>query len=497
MLPRVRTLGAMVAKPPPFFRLATLLFFLAGLSATAATPARPNVVVILLDNLGREWFGAYGSEENCTPNIDRLARTGVLAENCYTPPVCGPSRIVLLTGRYPHTTGFRLHHDAALYSGGGLDSQREILFPRPFRDAGYTTAIAGKWQVNNLYDEPDVLRRHGFDEQLVWPGSVDTNKVKGADLTRYWDAVKRENVEETVEFIQHIESRYWDPVFLRNGKREELKGRFGPDVAQEFAVDFVRRHRDRPFLLYYPMTLTHGHTFTFPVVPTPLNMDPNRPHQEMYADMLRYADKLIGDFIAELERLGLRDNTIVVVASDNGTEKSFSARRGGRRVQGGLYNLTEAGGNVALLVNSPRLVPGGRTLPLADFTDVYPTLCDMAGVPLPPGHVPDGVSFAAFLRGAPGAVPPREWILNEYHTTRVVRDRQFKLYNDGRFFDATNDPEEQHDLAARLSPPLAAARQRLQQVLGSLPPDVPPPFLLLSQSGFKLRNDEKAKAQKQ
>jgi arylsulfatase A len=275
-----------------------------------------------------------------------------------------------------------------------------------------------------------------------------------------------------------------------------LRGRFGPDVTQEFAVDFVRRHRDRPFLLYYPMTLTHGHTFTFPVVPTPLNLDPNRPHQEMYADMLRYADKLIGDFIAELERLGLRDNTIIVVASDNGTEKSFSARRGGRRVQGGLYNLTEAGGNVALMVNAPKLVPGGRTLPLTDFSDVYPTLCDLAGIPLDRGHAPDGVSFAAFLRGAPGAVPPREWILNEYHTTRVVRDRQFKLYSDGRFFDATNDPEEQHDLAARTSPPLVAARQRLQQVLGSQPPDVPPPFLLLSQSGFKLRNDERAKNQR-
>ena len=473
-----------------------VLSVLLGSVAPAATPARPNVVLILLDNLGREWIGAYGSEENCTPNLDRLARTGVLAENCYTPPVCGPSRTVLLTGRYPHSTGFRLHHDAALYSGGGLDPKREILFPRLFRAAGYATAIAGKWQVNNLYDEPDVLTRHGFDEQLVWPGSVDTDKVRGADLKRYWDAVKCENVEETVEFIQNIESRYWDPVFLRNGRRETLRGRFGPDVTQEFAVDFVRRHRDRPFLLYYPMTLTHGHTFTFPVVPTPLNLDPNRPHQEMYADMLRYADKLIGDFIAELERIGLRDNTIVVVASDNGTENSFSARRGGRRVQGGLYNLTEAGGNVALLVNAPKLVPGGRTLPLTDFSDVYPTLCDLAGIPLDRGHAPDGVSFAAFLRGAPGAVPPREWILNEYHTTRVVRDRQFKLYSDGRFFDATNDPEEQHDLAARTSPPLVAARQRLQQVLGSQPPDVPPPFLLLSQSGFKLRNEERAKNQR-
>lgn len=482
--------------PPPLRLLvvASWCLLAATVTAAAAPPERPNVVVILLDNLGREWFGAYGSEEECTPHIDRLARTGVLAENCYTPPVCGPSRIVLLTGRYPHRTGFRLHHDAALYSGGGLDPRREVLFPRLFRTAGYATAIAGKWQVNNLYDEPDVLTRHGFDEQLVWPGSVDADKVKGADRRRYWDAVKREDVDATVEFIQQIESRYWEPVFLRNGRREVLRGQFGPDVAQAFAVDFVRRHRDRPFLLYYPMLLTHGHTFTVPVVPTPLNRDPNRPAREMYADMVRYADRLVGEFVAELERLGLRERTILVVASDNGTEKGFSARRGGRTVQGGLYALTEAGGNVALLVNSPRLVPGGRTLPLADFTDLYPTLCDLAGIAPAPEHGTDGVSFAEFLRGAPGAVPPREWILNEYHTTRVVRDRQFKLYNDGRFFDVTNDAVEQHDLAASAAPAVAAARARLGGVLAGLPPDVAPPFRLLSQSGFKLRQEERARA---
>jgi hypothetical protein len=93
-------------------------------------------------------------------------------------------------------------------------------------------------------------------------------------------------------------------------------------------------------------------------------------------------------------------------------------------------------------------------------------------------------------------VAPREWILNEYHTTRVVRDRQFKLYNDGRFFDAVNDPEEQHDLARRTEAPLIAARQGLQRVLAGLPADVEPPFLLRSQSGFNLRNDERAKQQR-
>jgi arylsulfatase A-like enzyme len=457
----------------------------------AAETPPPNIVFILLDNVGQEWFGCYGSEENCTPNIDRLAREGVRIENCYAAPVCGPSRTMLLTGRYPHSTGFRLHHDAALYSGGGLDPSREIIFPRLLRDAGYATAITGKWQINNVYDEPEALVQHGFDESLVWPGSIDATKLPAAEMERFADIVRRQSYEEAVAFNRHIESRYWDPVFLRNGKREELQGRFGPDVSLEFALDFLRRHREGPFFLYLPMMLTHGQSFTQNVVPTPLNRDANRPHHEMFADMLRYADRQIGEVVTELEQLGLRENTIVFVASDNGTEKQLCARRNGRLVQGDLYSLSEAGGNVVLLANSPRLIPGGRTMPLADFTDFYPTICELAGARLAPEHRPDGQSFAAFLLGQPGGRPPRSWILNEYHETRVVRDAQFKLYSDGRLYDANSDPAEQHDLSQSADPSIIAARRRLQQVLDSLPPDNPPPFPLRSLSAFKIRGEAK------
>jgi arylsulfatase A-like enzyme len=472
------------------FVVSFLALAAAGWAATA--PTRPNIVFMLLDNVGQEWFGCYGSEEKCTPNIDRLAATGVRVENCYTAPICGPSRTVLLTGRYPHRTGFRLHHDAALYSGGGLDPRREVLFPRALRDAGYVTGLAGKWQVNNLYDEPTVLREHGFTEHLAWPGSVDADQVRGAERERYWDAVRRESVEETVAFIQHIESRYWDPVFIRNGRREVHPGKFGPDVAHAYALDFLRRNRDRPFLLYLPMVLVHGETYTRPVVPTPDNRTPGRSEQQMFADMLRYGDRLVGEIVAELENLGLRENTIVFVASDNGTESRFKARRNGRVVPGGLYTLTEAGGNVVLLANAPARIPGGRTLPLADFTDVYPTVCELAGVPVPPEHGVDGRSFAGFLLGQPRARPHRDWILNEYHDVRVVRDTRYKLYSDGRFFDVEADPAETHDLKTDGRAEAIGARRRLQQVLATLPPDTPAPFLLRSQSGFKLRTEARA-----
>ncbi len=467
--------------------------FALGSASFAAAPPPPNIVFILLDNIGQEWFGSYGSEEKCTPNFDRLAREGVRFEHCYTMPICGPSRTVLLTGRQPYRTGFTLHHDAALYGGGGLDPKREVTFPRLFRDAGYATAIAGKWQINNLYDEADALTRHGFGEQLVWPGSIDVDRVPPAEMAVFHDAVRRESVPDTGAFMNKIESRYWNPVFLRNGRREVLAGRFGPDVTQEFAVDFLRRHRDRPFLLYYPLHLAHGQSFSEPVVATPLNRDPNRPHHAMYADMVRYADRLVGDLVRVLDELKLRDNTILFVASDNGTESSLTARRNGRDVKGGLYTLIESGSDVAMLANCPKQIPGGRVVPLADFADVFPTVCELAGLALPPGVTLDGKSCAAFLRGQSGAKPPREWIFNQLHTLRIVRDERFKLYSDGRFFDANADSDEQHDLSASdLSPEAAASRGKLQRALASLPADAPPPFPLRSQAMFKLRAAERA-----
>lgn len=444
----------------------------------------PNIVFILLDNLGQEWLGCYGSEEGVTPNIDRLAREGFRVKHCYTPPVCGTSRVAALTGRYPFRSGMVMHHDAALYSGGGLQPETELTFARVLRDAGYHTMITGKWQINNLYDEPGILERHGFDESLVWPGSIDEDKVTDEEMAKFRRLVSQADTDFTSKFISNIESRYWDPVFLRNGKREVHPGRFGPDVSQEFAFEFLNREHDRPFLLYHAMTLTHGDTFLHPVVPTPLNRDPDRPHQEMFTDMVRYADQLVGDLVDELERTGLRENTIVIVATDNGTEKERVARARGRKIRGDLYQLTEAGGDVGLLVNVPGRIPAGRTTPLADFSDLLPTMADFAGAEIPDDYVIDGVSFADAARGKVD-VGPRSWIFNQYGDDRVVRNLRYKLYNDGRMYDAEADFDEEHDLADSDALAHRRAKRELQAVLDSLPENSPPPFPLRSQTAFK------------
>ena len=140
-----------------------------------------------------------------------------------------------------------------------------------------------------------------------------------------------------------------------------------------------------------------------------------------------------------------------------------------------------------MIVYGPGMVPGGRTLKLADFSDLLPTFCELADTPLPPGVTLDGRSFAKTLLD-PAVPEPRQWIFNQYHEERVVSDGRFKLYADGRLLDLAHDVDELHDLASSSDPATSEARRRLQAALDSLPPDCPPPFPLRSQSVFRLRS---------
>ena len=476
------------------WRLTLLLLACAApVAAQRSADPRPNIVVILLDNIGQEWFGCYGSEERATPNIDRLASTGVRFANCYTTTVCGPARVQLLTGRYPFRTGWYLHHDAALYSGGGFDWNREVTIARVLRDAGYVTGIAGKWQVNNLYDQPDAIQQHGFQESLVWPGSIDRDKVEAGFMAKFQDGIRNADADFLQEATRKIESRYWDPVMIRNGRREVRKGKYGPDEYQAFALDFMQRNRERPFFFYHSVVLAHGASAADHISTTPETRDrPPTTDKEAYAAMVRYADKQVADFIAGLEKLGLRDNTLVVIATDNGTEASLSGRRNGRVVKGGLYSMAESGANVPFIVNSPKLVPGGRTGSLIDFADLFPTLCEVAKAQPPASVKLDGQSFAGYLSGR--SPLPRTWIFGHYRPDRVVRDTRFKLWNNGRLFDMEADPGETQPIAAGKNPEADRARTRLQAVLDGMPADTPLPFPHRSLSAFRQISAAKKKS---
>lgn len=457
--------------------LVATLALLATHTATAADRP-PNFLFILGDNLGKDWIGCYGSDEQTTPHIDKLAQGGVRFLNCWMTAYCSTSRAAILTGRYGFRTGWHTHHDAAIYGGGGFDWQREITFARLLHDAGYATAITGKWQINDLYDQPEALQRHGFDEHLVWTGAL----VGQGNADQRWR-------EQTSQQVRELESRYWNPIVFRNGQRVELTGRFGPDVYADYLIDFLRRNKDRPFLACYATPLTH-----IPTVTTPASPDPAAGQREQFVGMVRYLDSQVGRLVSELERLGLRDDTIVVFTTDNGSSRKLSGTVGGKMVPGGLGGITEPGLDVPLVVNCPGRVRAGKVSDaLVDCTDFFATFADLAGSPLPGDRVIDGRSFAAELDGRRPAGQTRQWMFTVYAGTRAIRDHRFKLYGDGRLFDIRADWLEKRDLAHSQQPEVVSARKRLQPVLDGLPPDVDLPFAPRSSSAFKLQASRQQK----
>ncbi len=414
-------------------------------AAAAEEASRPNFLIILVDDLGPEWLGCYGSEHK-TPKIDQLAREGMRFTIAWATPLCTPTRHELLTGRYPFRTGWTTHHDAPRWGGQYFDWRREVTFARLLRSAGYATAIAGKWQVNDLRAQPDALKNHGFDEHCVWPGSEAGNPPSN--------------------------ERYFDPYIQENGRRGIRPGAFGPDDFTDYIIDFMRRHPEKPFIAYHAMVLTHT-----PFTKTPANLGGSERRGALFPGMVDYTDRLVGRMLAALDDLKIRERTVVIFLTDNGSAMGLKCRAGGTTVVGGKGGLKETGIHVPLIVSWPGHVAGGtQSVQLVDGSDLFPTILELAGVLLPRDLILDGISFAPALLNRPTAKPRREWIYSQLGGQRVVRDRQHKLWSDGRFYDLKSDPAEAQDLGQSAVPEIAAARRRLEQVLNSLPPDAKLPF---------------------
>lgn len=430
--------------------------FVQSLSATAgalsvgayagASDRPPNIVLILMDDGSRDWLSCYGSRSVETPNIDALAQSGMGFRTFYATPLCTPTRVSLLTGKYPFRTGWTQHHDAPRWGGQYFDWNLETTFARLLRDAGYATCLAGKWQINDLRSHPDALNRHGFDEHCLWPG-FETGNPPSTE-------------------------RYWDPYLVTNQKRQTHPGEFGPDIVDRYAVDFIRRNTDQPFLLYYPLILPHS-----PYVETPVAPSDSKDNKTLFRGMIQQVDHYVGNIIRALEETGARENTLVLFTGDNGS--SVAGTLGNLEIPAAKGTWTDRGVHVPLIASWPKTIaPGVWTTDLADVTDIFPTLLNCAGIPAP-GNDLDGQSFLPTLNQTEG--PRREWIFSQLTDLktrtphRLIRDKQFLFHNDGRCFAIENDPLEKVDLSNSKEPEHMKAREKLQAVLTSLPDDTPLP----------------------
>jgi arylsulfatase A len=444
--------------------LALMALVVGGTVCRGADSAKPNILLVLADDFGRELLRAYGGQKDYqTPRLDRLAREGMRFENCYATPLCSPSRVELLTGRY----SFRN------YTQWGRLNPGEMTFAQRLREAGYATALAGKWQLGGWTNSPPGIVQAGFDEYCTYDEEED--QAGGEKQPVNW---------------------YWGGKFIRNGKTSRLD-RYGPDVDTDLLVDFMQRHRNRPFLAYYCMTLVHRPfhaTPEHPQAPAAGQQPPEawlRPHgtPEHFPAMVRYADRMVGKLLDALDRLGLADNTLVIFIADNGTDNVREASNVrtpflGREVRGGKYFPTELGVNVPLLVRWPGRVAGGSTCAaLVDFTDVFPTLCETASAGLPAKHLLDGRSLLPLLRGETkthksflytwgnfeqNSSKYKQPARNTAHLLDVVRDERWKLYSDGRLYDLKQDFLERNVVAPGLVPEADEARGRLERQMKTL-----------------------------
>lgn len=380
---------------------------------------RPNIIFILADDYGLDGVGCYGSDRFKTPNIDALAASGLRFENAYCTPLCGPTRCLFITGRYGFRTGGTSNQSAK-----NPKASEETSIAKVLKSAGYVTGHVGKWrQMSGLPGD------WGFDEYITDPTAG---------------------------------GYYWNRTYIQNGKTVDAgKEIYYPDVCHQFAVDFIKRHRDQPFFLYYASHLVHG-----PIVRTP-DSKPGRAAGNLYADNVAYLDKQVGDLVAQVDNLGLREKTLIIFSADNGTAGK-SGTIGGRQVHGAKGSMWEGGAHVPFIANWKGVTPAGKTTrDLIDFSDLFATFAELAGAQLPTGVVLDGHSFAPQLRGQPGQ--PREWIFVQLGAKWYVRDQSWKLNEKGELFDMREAPFEEK-LVTDATGSAAEARQRLQAVLNQLNP---------------------------
>lgn len=428
----------------------------------ADPPRKPNIILILADDLGIPGIGACGGAYK-TPNIDALAASGTRFEHCFSAPLCGPSRAMLLTGRYAFRTGV-IDNGYGAAATPEKDGSVALLL----KQAGYATAVSGKWRQLSHFTSKEDGAKWGFDEFLIWGAGAAEEGEEGEAKQRRKDKAKATEKTEKAK-----PDRYWNAGYNRNGKALNVPERqYGPDVLQEFVVDFIRRHKDGPFFVYYPIPLIHG-----PILRTPdsapdaeklkKKRDPaNVMEGSLYADNIAYLDKLVGKLVAELDALKLRENTLVIFTGDNGSVPIGTVR--GRRIDGKKSNLLEGGSRVPLIANWTGTTPSGKVVKdLVDFSDMLPTFVELAGGKVPTDRPLDGRSFAPQLRGETGQ--PREWAYVQLRDERYVRSDRWKLTGGGELFDMKDAPYQQVLVPADTKDESAnAARAKLQAALDKL-----------------------------
>ncbi len=403
-----------------------LLAVLFANTALLAQTKKPNIIYILADDLGIDGLSCYGADLYKTPVIDKLAKEGIRYSNAYTAPLCGPSRALILTGRYAFRTG-AVNQDMT----GEMSPSVETMMPKILKQAGYTSSMVGKWG-----QLPLGPAEFGFDDYLRFFGSgvyVSTTEKK--------------------------------QKYVLNGQESILKeNEYMPDLMHAHIENFLSKHTKDPFYMYYSMVQVHGE-----IIATPDTKPGTTDFKTLYTDNINYMDKLVGKLLRTLDSLKIRDNTLIVFMGDNGTagQAANIGTVNGKKIIGKKGTMQEGGSLVPLIANWPSTIKKGSVATnLIDATDFIPTFAELAGAPLPTNNVLDGKSFAYQLKGTKGVA--RDWIFTELGNDWYVRTENWKLNRAGQLFDMRNAPFEEKEVA--IDETNKAEKQKLQLILDGLNP---------------------------
>ena len=473
--------------------LILLQLFGGMVSAQTSQPSKPNMIFIMVDDLGKNILSLPRIKNVIKmPNLQQLAAEGVTFKNAYATPFCFSTRVKLVSGRDPlntgayanqfpsgsrsesyfhrvvnqgRTTGFYkyfYHGDSSIHPF--IDPQYTPSFALPLKQAGYTTAVVGKWHLNDHVKQPRIFRTFGFDQWMM----SNTHVAPGASTDEgYVVTPTRSHAEKLADFV----------------------------------VNFIIENKDKPFFVYYPMHLVHS-----PYV-MPFNPIGHLTHTvlERHIAMIEYVDLIMGRLIETLETLNIKDQTIIFFSGDNGDADAYRSLY--ELIQGpekskqqpfyGKSSLHEGGVNVPLIVSGGPVVKRGETEALVDFTDILPTLVDIAGVSVVRKnrednndyrgiagqyvsvaelYKGDGYSIAPFLTGQSDDTP-RKWMMFPGNDNIVVRNKKFKLwakiaddkYQGYELYDLYNDPYEQTNLYDSTNETVVTAKQQLSKILDGVP----------------------------
>lgn len=435
----LKTVGASMAALP-----------LAGLGRAGALEGkRPNIIFIMVDDMGYGDLGVYGQEHIQMPNVDQMAREGIRYTDVYAgSPVCAPARSVLMTGQHTGHTTVRGNassledHGAVQCTGGGGGwrvplREDDVTVADVLKEAGYVTGITGKWGLGEP-GAPGVPNKQGFDE---WLGLLNQRRAHSYYPEYIW-----ENEEKL-----HLEGN--------TGTREDFATEevYVHDLFTDFALDFIERHGpgEEPFFLYVPYTIPHDR-WQIPEL-EPYTEDTDWSEEEkVYASMLTRADRDVGRMLDLLKELNIDEDTIVFFCSDNGAQNRYeSVFDSSGPLRGMKRSMYDGGLRTVMVVRWPGVIEEDAVSEdIWYFADVLPTLADLAGVS-PPENI-DGVSVVPSLLSQPQPEledRPLYWEFYErgfqqaarrgkWKAVRLVHDAPIELY------DLSEDIGEQNDIAA-------------------------------------------------